>query len=132
MSAEATQPSLYERLGGIYSIATVVDDFIDRVMNDPRLNANPAVKEAHHKVPPAGFKYLVTEMVGWAAGGPQKYTGRSMRESHDHLNITPKEWEAFMDDFQQTLDKFNVAAAEQAELKAIVNSTYGDIVIGKS
>src|SRR5438034_2784596 len=80
MSAEATQPSLYERLGGIYSIATVVDDFIDRVMTDPRLNANPAVNEAHHKVPPAGFKYLVTEMVGWASGGPQKYTGRPMRD----------------------------------------------------
>ena len=132
MSAEATQPSLYERLGGIYSIATVVDDLIDRVMNDPRLNANPLVNEAHHKVPPAGFKYLVTEMVGWASGGPQKYTGRPMRESHDHLNITPKEWEAFMDDFQQSLDKFSVLPAEQAELKAIVNSTYGDIVIGKS
>ena len=132
MSAEATQPSLYERLGGIYSIATVVDDLIDRVMNDPRLNANPAVNEAHHKVPPAGFKYLVTEMVGWATGGPQKYTGRSMRESHQHLNITPKEWEAFMDDFQQTLDKFKVPAAEQAELRAIVQSTYGDIVIAKA
>ena len=132
MSAEAMQASLYERLGGIYSIATVVDDFIDRVMNDPRLNANPAVNEAHHKVLPAGFKYLVTEMVGWATGGPQKYTGRSMHESHEHLNITPKEWDAFMDDFQQTLDKFSVPAAEQGELKAIVNSTYGDIVIGKS
>ena len=131
MSAQATQPSLYERLGGIYSIATVVDDFIDRVMNDPRLNANPAVNEAHHKVPPAGFKYLVTEMVGWANGGPQKYSGRSMSESHQHLNITPKEWEAFMDDVQQTLDKFEVPAAEQAELKEIVNSTYGDIVVGK-
>src|SRR5438034_9684147 len=69
MSAEATQPSLYERLGGIYSIATVVDDFIDGVMNDPRLNANPAVNHAHHTVPPAGFKYLLTEMVGWASGG---------------------------------------------------------------
>jgi len=132
MSAQPTQPSLYDRLGGIYSIACVVDDFIDRIMKDPRLNANPAVNEAHHKVPPPGFKYLVTEMVGWATGGPQKYTGRSMRESHEHLNITPKEWEAFMDDFQQTLDKFKVPAAEQAELKAIVNSTYGDIVIGKS
>jgi hemoglobin len=54
-----------------------------------------------------------------------------MRESHEQMNITPKEWEAFMDDFQQTLDKFNVPAAEQAELKAIVNSTYGDIVVGK-
>jgi hemoglobin len=132
MSAQATQPSLYERLGGIYNITTVVDDFIDRVMNDPRLNANPAVNEAHHKVPPAGFKYLVTEMVGWATGGLQKYTGRPMRESHEHLNITPKEWDAFMDDFQLTLDKFGVPAAEQAELKAIVNSTYGDIVIAKS
>jgi hemoglobin len=132
MSAQPTQPSLYERLGGIYSIACVVDDLIDRVMNDPRLNANPAVNEAHHKVPPPGFKYLVTEMVGWASGGPQKYTGRSMLESHEHLNITPKEWEAFMDDFQQSLDKFSVPAAEQEELKAIVNSTYGDIAIAKS
>jgi len=70
-------------------------------------------------------------MVGWATGGPQKYTGRSMPDSHRHLNITPKEWEAFMDDFQQTLDKFRVPAAEQAELKTIVNSTYGDIVFGK-
>jgi hemoglobin len=126
------QPSLYERLGGVYSIATVVDDFIDRVMADPRLNANPAVNEAHHKVPPAGFKYLATEMVCWATGGPQKYTGRSMADSHRHLNITPKEWEAFMDDFQQTLDKFKVPAAEQSELRAIVQSTYGDIVVAKA
>jgi hemoglobin len=131
MPVQPPQPSLYERLGGIYSIAVVIDDFIDRVMADGRLNANPAVNEAHHRVPPAGFKYLVTEMVGWATGGPQKYTGRSMPDSHRHLNITPKEWEAFMDDLQQTLDKFRVPATEQAELKAIVSSTYGDIVFGK-
>ncbi|MFO0969469.1 MAG: group 1 truncated hemoglobin [Gemmataceae bacterium] len=123
------QPTLYERLGGVYSIAVVVDDFIDRVMADPRLNANPAVDEAHHKVPPAGFKYLVTEMVCWATGGPQKYTGRSMADSHRHLNITPKEWDAFMDDFAQTMAKFKVPAAETAALRAIVESTYGDIVV---
>jgi hemoglobin len=124
--------NLYDRLGGVYSIATVVDDLIDRVMADPRLNANPAVDEAHHKVPPAGFKYLATEMVCWASGGPQKYTGRSMADSHRHLNITPQEWDAFMDDFQQTLDKFKVPVAEQAELRAIVQSTYGDIVVAKA
>src|SRR5213078_1955668 len=112
-------------------ISCVVDDLIDRVMTDARLNANPAVNEAHHKVPPPGFKYLVTEMVGWASGGPQVYTGRPMRESYEQLKITPKEWEAFMDDLQQSLDKFNVPAAEQAELKAIVQSTYDDIVIAK-
>ena len=123
------KPSLYDRLGGVYSIATVVDDFIDRIMVDPRLNANPLVAEAHHRVPPAGFKYLVTEMVCWATGGPQKYSGKSMADSHAHLKITGEVWEAFLDDFQQTLDKFAVPAEEQAELKAIVNSTRSDIVV---
>jgi len=123
------KPSLYDRLGGVYSVATVVDDFIDRIMIDPRLNSNPRVDEAHHRVPPAGFKYLVTEMVCWATGGPQKYTGKSMAESHKDLKITSKEWEAFLDDFQQTLDKLEVPGEEQAELKVIVNSTRGDIVI---
>src|SRR5213082_2020722 len=123
------KPSLDDRLGGVYSIATVVDDFINRIMVDPRLNANPLVDEAHHRVSAAGFKYLVTEMVCGAAGGPQKYTGKSMVDSHAQLKITSKEWDAFMDDFQQTLDKFKVPAEEQAELKAIVDSTRSDIVI---
>jgi hemoglobin len=123
------KPSLYDRLGGVYSIATVVDDFINRIMIDPKLNSNPLVQEAHHRVAPAGFKYLVTEMVCSATGGPQKYTGKSMAESHKDLKITSKEWEAFLNDFQQTLNKFKVAAEEQAELKAIVNSTRADIVI---
>jgi hemoglobin len=123
------KPSLYDRLGGVYSIATVIDDFIDRVMSDARLNANALVNEAHHRVPPAGFKYLVTEMLCWAAGGPQKYSGKPMSESHAHLKITAAEWDAFMDDLQQTLDKFAVPAQEQAEVKQIVNSTRSDIVI---
>jgi len=87
MSSGASKPTLYERLGGVYSIAAVVDDFIDRVMHNPVLNANAAVDEAHHRVSAAGFKYYVTEMVCWATGGPQNYTGRSMSESHKHLKI---------------------------------------------
>jgi hypothetical protein len=63
MSSETNKPTLYERLGGVYSIAAVVDDFIDRVMHNPVLNANAAVDEAHHRVSAAGFKYYVTEMV---------------------------------------------------------------------
>mgnify|MGYP000636892024 CR=1 FL=1 len=120
--------SLYERLGGVYAIAAVVDDFIDRIMDNPELNANPKVDEAHHKVSRAGFKYLVTEMVCWAAGGPQRYTGRSMRDSHQHLNITEREWQVFLTDLQATLDQFQVPAPEQQELLAIVASTKEDIV----
>jgi hemoglobin len=126
-----TQPtSLYERLGGIYNIATVVDDFIDRIMVDDRLNANPRVDESHHRVLPAGFKYLVTEQVGEATGGPQHYSGRSMEDSHRDLLITADEWRAFIDDFNQTLDKFEVPQQERSELLAIIDSTRDGIVVG--
>ena len=123
--------SLYERLGGVYAIATVVDDFIDRLMDDPRLNANPKVDEAHHKVARAGFKYLVTEQVCAAAGGPQKYTGKSMLDAHAQLNISEQEWQAFLNDLQLTLDKFKVPERERNELFAIVESTKQDIVVRK-
>ena len=123
------EPTLYDRLGGVYNIAPVVDDLIDKVMNDPRLNANPRVDEAHHRVSPAGFKYFVTELVCREAGGPQTYSGRSMGDSHRHLMITAEEWLAFMDDLQQALDKFGVPQPEQEELKAIVESTRESIVV---
>lgn len=123
--------TLYERLGGVFAIAAVVDDFIERIMVDPRLNANPKVDEAHHKVSKAGFKYLVTEQVCHATGGPQRYTGRSMYDSHAHLDITASEWQAFLDDLTQTFDKFGVPAAERQELFAIVESTKNDIVLKK-
>jgi hemoglobin len=123
------QATLYELLGGVYAIAAVVDDFINRIMDDPRLNANAKVNEAHHRVSRAGFKYLVTEMVCWATGGPQKYTGRTMLDSHAHLEITEEEWQVFLRDLQATLDLFGVPPLEQQELFAIVDSTKKDIVV---
>jgi hypothetical protein len=55
-----------------------------------------------------------------------------MAESHQQLKITSKEWDAFVDDVWLTLDKFKVPAEEQAELRAIVNSTRSDIVFDPS
>jgi hemoglobin len=127
---ETDPTSLYDRLGGIYNIATVVDDFIDRLMVDDRLNANPRVDEAHHRVLPPGFKYLVTEQVGEATGGPQRYTGRSMGDSHRDLLITAEEWDACIDDLNQTFDKFQVPQQERSELLAIIDSTRDAIVVG--
>ena len=129
MEQPTPQTSLYDRLGGVYNIATVVDVFIDRIMSDPRLNKNPAVDEAHHRVSPAGFKYLVTEMVCWAAGGPQQYSGRPMGDSHRHLSITEDEWKSFNDDLHQTLAQFAVPAQEEQDLMTIVESTHDAIVV---
>jgi hemoglobin len=128
-SPPVAMPSLYDRLGGVYNIATVVDDLIDRVMADARLNANPRVDEAHHRVSAAGFKYYVTELVCSASGGPQTYSGRPMGDAHRHLMITDGEWQAFMDDLQQTFARFAVPQPEQRELVSIVESTKEAIVV---
>ena len=107
----------------------MVDDFIERLLVNDTLNANPAIDEARTRVPKAGLKYLVTEMVGMATGGPQTYTGRSMKDSHTHLKITEGEWQAMLTDFKSTLGHFNVPAQEQKELIDIVESTKKDIVM---
>jgi hemoglobin len=125
------EPSLYERLGGAYRIAIIVDDFIERIMADPKLEANPRVKEANERISKAGFKYIVTEMTCWATGGPQTYSGRSMGESHKHLMITESEWRSFMDDFRQTLDACKVRQPEQQELIALLERSKREIVVSQ-
>lgn len=127
-TGQQAEKTLYERLGGVYAIATVVDDFIERLLVNDVLNANPKIREARDTVPKAGIKYRVTSMVSEATGGPQKYTGRTMKESHKHLNITEREWQAMLTDFKKTLDKFKVPEREQKELFAIVATTKSDIV----
>ena len=130
--AQVTQPSLYERLGGVYNIATVVDDFIERLLVNATLNANPAINEARRRVPKAGLKFHVTALVCAATGGKCVYTGRPMTESHEKLNISQAEWDAMVADFKATLDRFNVPHREQQELITIVGSTKNDIVRSSS
>jgi hemoglobin len=57
---------------------------------------------------------------------------KTMKESHKHLNITERQWQAMLADFKATLDAFKVPAAEQKELFAIVESTKPDIVVAGS
>jgi len=125
-----SQKSLYDRLGGVYPISVVVDDFIERLLVDDTLNANPAIREAREHVPRQGLKFHVTALVCQVTGGPCKYAGREMRASHAHLNISEEEWQEMLADFRETLDKFSVPAGEQGELVVIVNSTKTDIVVG--
>jgi hemoglobin len=127
---EETKMSLYDRLGGVYSIATVVDDLIERLYVNDILNANPKIEEARHRVPKPGLKYHLTALVCQVTGGPEEYTGRSMKEAHAHLDITEQDWKAMVADFKKTLDHFKVPEAEQKELFAIVESTKPDIVLG--
>lgn len=126
--APATKP-LYERLGGLYNIAAVVNDFIDRLYVNQTLNANPAIANARSELRKPGLKAHLTMQVCQVTGGPCNYVGKSMKESHAAFRITDKEWDAMVADFKVTLDKFKVPAAEQQELIGIVATTKPDIVV---
>jgi hemoglobin len=127
----APDTALYNRLGGVYAIATVVDDFIERLLVNNTLNANPRLAEARARVPKAGLKFQVAALVCQVTGGPCTYTGRTMKASHAHLNINEEQWQAMLADFRATLNKFSVPAKEQGELIGIVQSTKPDIVIAR-
>jgi hemoglobin len=130
--AEEKQASLYDRLGGLAPISVVVSDFIDALVPDAVLNANPAIDAARKRVPAPYLKYHVTALVCQATGGPCQYQGRTMKEAHAHLNITEREWERMVTIFKEILAKYKVPAKETEELLAIVGSTKADIVVSKS
>jgi hemoglobin len=126
------QQSLYDRLGGLAPISVVVSDFIDALIPDAVLNANPAIDAARKRVPAPYLKYHVTALVCKTTGGPCQYQGRTMKEAHAHLNITEREWNRMVTIFKEILAKHKVPAKETEELLAIVNSTKADIVMSKS
>jgi hemoglobin len=129
-AAVPAKPSLYDRLGGLYPISAVVDDFIDRVYVNATLSVNPNIAKARSDVRKAGLKVHVVNLVCMVTGGPCKYTGKGMKEAHANFHITPSEWQALLVDFRASLNKFKVPAAEQQELVDIVDSTKADIVDG--
>jgi hypothetical protein len=52
-----------------------------------------------------------------------------MKDSHQDLMITAAEWDAFLDDLQQTLDKFAVPRPSRQRSRPFVDSTRADIVV---
>lgn len=125
----AQEKSLYDRLGGIKPISLVVDDFVDHLIANPVLKANPMIKAGRDNSPVPYLKFQITTFVCEESGGPCVYTGLGMKESHVHLNITSTDWQAMLDEFKITLDKFNVPEQEQNELFELFESTKRDIVI---
>jgi hemoglobin len=126
-TAEAPR-SLFERIGGEPALTAVVDTFVNGMVADPTLNANPVIKARLAKADAALLKKQLVEFVGKATGGNLAYTGRDMKTIHHDMNIGEKDWAAMADVFVKTLNQYKVPKAEQDELLAIVGTTKADIV----
>ena len=125
---EPRPKTLFERIGGTYVLAAVVDDFVNGLYVDPVVSARPAVRRALLAAHKPGFKFQATSLLCQETGGPCKYDGRSMREAHRDLGVTPREWDAAVAVFKRALVRAKVPAAERQELLNLLGTTRGDIV----
>jgi hemoglobin len=128
-AAEEARPrTLYQRIGGTYVLARVVDVFVDGLYADPAMRANAAVHREMKLARKAGLKFQITSLLCQETGGPCKYDGRTLREAHLSMNITEGEWNAGMADFKKALVTARVPPAERAELTNILETSKDDVV----
>jgi hemoglobin len=138
------EPTLYERLGGAFAIAAVVDRFSDAVVQNPIVgqnSENPQLRESHTKnlgsLP--GLKFMRTLWVCTVAGGPQQYaateprsTPLGLEEAHSHLKISPAEFDEVAAELGRTLDFFNVPEQEKEEVLSAFAAHKGEVTEGYS
>jgi hemoglobin len=129
--AGAAEPSLYERVGGIFAIAAVVDRFSDAIITNPKLNENPALKawnetEAEVRLP--GLKFGRTQWVAALAGGPYEYTGLPLEEAHQDFHLTAEEFAEVGAEIVRALDYFQVPEKEKQELVAAYMTAMPQVV----
>jgi hemoglobin len=128
------EPTLYERVGGIYPIAAVIDHFSDQLLKNPKvLEANPELHEWHTVAFAgrlAGLKFLRTLWVAALAGGPFQYTARELRDAHWDLKISPEVFDEVDAELGRTLDHFNVPLREKGEILAAFGGWKGEVTAG--
>jgi hemoglobin len=140
-----TEASLYERLGGAFAIASVIDHFSDAVVRNQiagQESENPQLQEwsTDELDRLAGLKFMRTLWVCDISGGPQHYaatkpgsTPLGLEEAHRALKISPAEFDAVAGELVKSMDHFNVPEREKGEVlaafgahKAEVNEGYSE------
>ena len=137
-----TEKSLYERLGGVFAIAAVIDHFSDAVVKNPivgKTSKNPALREWHtrslDRLP--GLKFMRTLWVCAVAGGPFKYTPTKpgttevgLEEAHRDLRILPEEFDEVAAKLGRTLDFVKVSQREKEEVLAAFAAHENEVTAG--
>jgi hemoglobin len=134
--------TLYERLGGVFAIAAVVDHFSDAIVRNPivgQRSKNPALAQWHteqlDRLP--GLKFMRTLWVCNVAGGPFEYVGThpgqtpiGLEEAHRRFQITPDEFDEVAAELGRSLDSAGVPAREKAEVIAAFAAHKGEVTEG--
>ena len=137
-----SESSLYERLGGVFAIAAVVEHFSDAIIRNPKVgqgSENPALDQWSTKDLDrlAGLKFMRTLWVCTVAGGPFQYSptrpGRTplgLEEAHRDLAISPAQFDEVAAELTRSLDFFKVPEQEKSEVLAAFAAHKGEVTEG--
>jgi hemoglobin len=140
--AQPKEKSLYERLGGVFAIAAVVNHFSDAVVKNPivgQKSKNPQLRDWHTKnlkrLP--GLKFMRTLWVAEVSGGPFKFTATKpgktalgLEEAHRDLKITPAEFDEVAAELGRSLDFAKVPKREKDEVLAAFAAHKSEVTAG--
>ena len=119
---------LFQRLGGLKAVEAVVDDFLDRLTRDPRIMGNENVRRRMAAIHVPSLRNHVVDQICQAAGGPCKYTGKTMKAAHQGKGVSTADITALVEDLVKTLTKFKVGKTEQDQLLGVLGPMSADIV----
>lgn len=141
-NTKPSQPTLYERLGGVFPIAAVVDRFSDALIHNPVVginSSNPYLRDwSRNKLDRLpGLKFMRTLWLCAVSGGPFQYTpthpGKcpfSLENAHKQFQISPKEFDAVALELSKALDYFKVPTKEKSEVLSVFASHKGEVIMG--
>jgi hemoglobin len=125
--AASADDTLYKSLGGKKAITAVVDEFVNRVAADSRINGFFKDTAADPKRL-AKFKGNLVDQICQASGGPCKYKGKDMKAAHAGMGISSADFDALVEDLVGALDKFKVKEADKNTLLGVLGPMKKDIV----
>ncbi len=123
--------TLYLRLGHSVGIAGIVDVFVERMLMNKTITANPDIKAAAARVTTAGLKYQLTALLCQATGGPERYVRHPVLPRGTTVRVGELEWSAMLAEMRQAMAMRYVGQMEQDELLALVGTVKRQVVTGR-
>ena len=124
-SAAPRSDALYQSLGEKAGLAALVDDFVNRLRDDPRIGAQ--FKSTNLK----NLKTQLTDQFCMVSGGPCVYEGDDMQRAHANLKITKGDFNALVEVLQVAMDAKGIPFATQNRLLALLAPMHRDVITVK-
>ncbi len=121
-AAPAADDTLYRALGGQPGLVRLVDDFVPRLVRDPRVGEFFKNSNQAHLEEMLALQFCVV------SGGACAYTGLPMKTAHQDMDISKSDFNALVEALQAAMDAQGISFSTQNQLLARLAPMHRDII----